>query len=97
MNRRSFTARGSRVRSLALFLVLVAPKTSHSQVWERSHSQYAEENAEIRRDKFDVVLPQVMKERGIDLWIHVMRESIPDSFGADALGEQALSVLNPVA
>ena len=27
-----------------------------------------------------------MRENGIDMWIHVMREAIPDSFGADELG-----------
>ena len=43
-------------------------------------------NNQIRRDKFDLVLPQIMKQRGIDMWIHVMREAIPDSFGAQELG-----------
>ncbi len=27
----------------------------------------------IRREKFDVVLPRVMRERGIDMWIHIIR------------------------
>lgn len=49
-------------------------------------SQYIEENHQVRRDKFDLVLPQVMRENGIDMWIHAMREAIPDSFGADELG-----------
>ena len=48
--------------------------------------QYAEENNQIRRDKFDVLLPEIMRERGVDMWIHVMREAIPDDFGADELG-----------
>lgn len=43
-------------------------------------------NLRIRRDKFDLVLPAIMRERGVDMWIHVMRESIPDSFGIDELG-----------
>jgi hypothetical protein len=43
-------------------------------------------NNRIRRDKFDLVLPQVMRERDVDMWIHVMRMAIPDSFGAEELG-----------
>lgn len=48
--------------------------------------RYLEENNQIRRDKFDVILPQVMRKREVDMWIHVMREAIRDSFGADELG-----------
>jgi len=43
-------------------------------------------NNQIRREKFDLVLPQVMRKNNIDMWIHVMRESIPDLFGAEDLG-----------
>jgi hypothetical protein len=45
-----------------------------------------EENRQIRRDKFDLILPVILRERGIDMWIHVMREAIPDRFGRDELG-----------
>ena len=27
----------------------------------------------IRREKFDIILPRVMRERGIDMWIHIIR------------------------
>lgn len=27
----------------------------------------------IRREKFDIVLPRVMRERGVDMWIHIIR------------------------
>ncbi len=27
----------------------------------------------IRREKFDLVLPRVMRERGVDMWIHIIR------------------------
>ena len=47
---------------------------------------YTDENRQIRRDKFDQVLPQIMRERDVDMWIHVMREAVPDSFGIDELG-----------
>ncbi len=43
-------------------------------------------NNQIRRDKFDLVLPQVMRNNNIDMWIHVMRVAIPDPFGAEDLG-----------
>jgi hypothetical protein len=43
-------------------------------------------NNKIRREKFDIVLPQVMKKNTIDMWIHVMRVAVPDAFGAEDLG-----------
>ncbi|HJO04442.1 MAG TPA: hypothetical protein QGG47_10755 [Acidobacteriota bacterium] len=45
-----------------------------------------EANNQIRRDKFDLVLPRAMRDNSVDMWIHVMREAIPDSFGAEELG-----------
>jgi len=43
-------------------------------------------NNQIRLEKFDLILPQVMRENNIDMWIHVMRISNPDAFGAEDLG-----------
>ena len=43
-------------------------------------------NNQIRREKFDLVLPQAMKKNNVDMWIHVMREAINDRFGAEGLG-----------
>ncbi len=43
---------------------------------------------EIRREKFDVLLPQIMREHKIDMWIHVMREGKPDPIAGD-LGSRA--------
>jgi hypothetical protein len=60
--------------------------TAQAQERDRRPSQYLEENNQIRRDKFDTVLPQVMRKNNVDMWIHVMREALPDSFGADELG-----------
>ncbi len=39
-----------------------------------------------RREKFDIILPQVMREHNIDMWIHVMREGGAYSFGGVAYG-----------
>ncbi len=41
---------------------------------------------QIRRDKFDLILPQVMREQEIDMWIHVMREGGAYSFDDVAYG-----------
>jgi hypothetical protein len=43
-------------------------------------------NNQIRREKFDMVLPEVMRKNHVDMWIHVMRIAIPDEFGAEELG-----------
>lgn len=43
-------------------------------------------NHRIRREKFDFVLPEIMRQEDVDMWIHVMREAIPDPFGAEELG-----------
>ncbi|MBW1887447.1 MAG: hypothetical protein JRI52_03735 [Deltaproteobacteria bacterium] len=43
-------------------------------------------NHRIRREKFDLVLPEVMRAHHVDMWIHVMREAISDPFGAEDLG-----------
>ncbi len=40
---------------------------------------------QIRRDKFDQILPQIMREHNIDMWIQVMTEGIPDPM-RDELG-----------
>ena len=41
---------------------------------------------QIRRDKFDLILPQVMGEQEIDMWIHVMRVGGAYSFDDVAYG-----------
>jgi hypothetical protein len=65
---------------LSLFLGLCSAATAQSGPTD------TEVNNQIRRDKFDIILPQVMRERNIDMWIHVMREASPDPFGAEELG-----------
>ena len=83
---------GSRSTSLIFLclslVVVLCPQAQSAEPQEedRRSTRYLEENNQIRRDKFDLVLPQIMRERGIDMWIHVMRLAIPDSFGAEELG-----------
>jgi hypothetical protein len=57
----------------------IQPQTPHE-------NESKEVNNKIRRDKFDVVLPAAMRKNHVDMWIHVMRETIPDPFGAQDLG-----------
>ena len=75
---------------LCLFLLVGVVSQFHTaaaaQGERASSSQYIEESNQIRRDKFDLILPQVMRAHGIDMWIHVMRRAIPDPFGAQDLG-----------
>jgi len=72
--------------ALMLGLLFAASTTSQAQDWDINPSPYAEQNRQIRREKFDLVVPQIMRERRVDMWIHVMRVAVPDSFGADELG-----------
>ncbi len=48
-------------------LALAAQAQEARQRWERMN--------EIRREKFDLVLPEVMRENGIDMWITMIREA----------------------
>ncbi|WP_299535452.1 hypothetical protein [Ulvibacterium sp.] len=41
---------------------------------------------QIRREKFDIILPKIMKKRKVDMWIHVMRDAVEDPFGEKDLG-----------
>jgi hypothetical protein len=36
----------------------------------------------ILREKFDMIVPQVMRERGIDMWIHIVRVNDLDPLGS---------------
>ena len=40
----------------------------------------------IQREKFDVVLPGVMRDNAIDMWIHVIRDGNPDALALDLGG-----------
>ena len=53
---------------------------------KKKEADLKEWNNQIRREKFDQVLPEVMRKNQVDMWIHVMREAIPDPFGAEELG-----------
>ena len=42
---------------------------------------------QIRRDKFDHVLPQAMRDHGVDMWIHVIRDRNPDGLASELGGQ----------
>ncbi len=54
------------------------------------HAQEARSRYEllnlIRKDKFDLVLPQAMKDNKVDMWIHVIRRGDPDPLELDLGG-----------
>ena len=64
---------------LLALILLVTPMDAHAQEarkrWERM--------AQIRQEKFDLVLPEVMKENEIDMWIVMMKEGHLDPLYED--------------
>jgi len=40
----------------------------------------------VRREKFDLILPKVMRENKVDMWIHVIREGSNDTLSSDLGG-----------
>ena len=73
------------ILSLTLLLSFCSSETSESLttkteltgVQAQENDELKEWNNQIRRDKFDLVLPHIMKKNNIDMWIHVMREVTP--------------------
>ena len=82
------------ILSLGLLLSFCSSETNQSKSTERTvanadaqkEGDLKELNNQIRREKFDQILPQAMRKNKIDMWIHVMRIAIPDAFGAEELG-----------
>ena len=67
-------------------VLIVATMPISAQEWAPPADRFVEENKQIRREKFDLVLPEIMRQRGVDMWIHVMREAVPDSLGIEEFG-----------
>ena len=47
---------------------------------------------QIRRAKFDQVLPRVMRENGIDMWIHIVRPWTPDPLSFELGGNEGIFI-----
>ncbi len=71
---------------LTICFVLLATSLSFSQ---ESHRRWRKMN-QIRNDKFDLVLPEVMRENNIDMWIVMNREGRFDPLYPD-MGEGYVS------
>ncbi|MBW1887446.1 MAG: hypothetical protein JRI52_03730 [Deltaproteobacteria bacterium] len=76
------------ILSVSILLGLFSSAAAQSRMAMRPalSSQEVEVNNQIRREKFDLVLPEVMKKNNVDMWIHVIRRAIPDDFGAGEFG-----------
>jgi Xaa-Pro aminopeptidase len=62
--------------AIALAISAEAPASGEAQKrWERMN--------QIRQDKFDLVLPEVMRENNVDMWITVNREGYDDPLTED--------------
>ena len=70
-----------------LFAVLITIPIANVQAQDLGGPVPVELMNQIRREKFDLVLPDAMRKNNIDMWIHVMRESIPDRFGSETPGQ----------
>ena len=57
--------------ALLIASILFVLQTAHAQ--SREPEDTRELMNEIRKDKFDMYLPKVMRENGVDMWIHVIR------------------------
>ena len=47
---------------------------------------------QIRKDRFDHVLPRAMRDNDVDMWIHVVRDRNPDPIARDLGGESGVFV-----
>ncbi len=47
---------------------------------------------QIRKDRFDHVLPRAMRDNNVDMWIHVVRDRNPDPIARDLGGESGVFV-----
>ena len=72
-----------------LFAVLFTVPFADAQAQDLGGPVPVELRNQIRREKFDLILPQAMRKNNVDMWIHVMRDAIPDRFGAEELGSNS--------
>lgn len=61
-------------RTLLLAAALLAPLQFTPVAGQEARARWETMN-QIRRDKFDLVLPEVMRENGVDMWITMIREA----------------------
>ena len=49
---------------------------------------------QIRKDKFDYVLPQVMRQNNVDMWVHIIRARKPDALAKDLGGTSGVFIFS---
>jgi hypothetical protein len=54
------------------------PARSKTRARNREEDDSKESMNSVRREKFDLILPQAMRKNNIDMWIHVLGEYNPD-------------------
>jgi len=77
---RAAAACASLLAALAACLLASTPAAS-----QEARRRY-ERACQIRHEKFDRILPQAMRENGVDMWIIVMREGLLDPLWQDLGG-----------
>ncbi len=81
----------SNIYSSCLILTILIVFTScesktrqaNNTPWEDSTTNFQSDkleniNTQIRKEKFDLIIPSAMRKHKIDMWIHVMRDALPD-------------------
>ncbi len=74
------------ITNLMIVLISAILAIPFADAQAQKEDDLQEWNNQIRRERFDLVLPQAMKKNNVDMWIHVMREAVRDPFGAQDLG-----------
>jgi hypothetical protein len=75
---------------LSFFCLLFLVHGLHAQ--KREPEDTTELMNQVRRDKFDIYLPQVMRENKIDMWIHVIRPWATDPLSYEFGGDSAVFI-----
>ena len=71
---------------LALLLVTLTTAVASAPAEAQESRRRFEMMRRIRLDKFELVLPQAMRENGIDMWIVAMKQNHPDPLWEDLGG-----------
>jgi hypothetical protein len=79
----------SRSAIPVLVLCLYAPAVGAQKIQEETLQRMQQQ---IRNDKFDHVLPKAMRDNGVDMWIHVIRDRKPDPIARNLGGESGVFV-----
>ena len=75
--------RGIVVLAFALSFALPVARPAHGQSTPQTARERAETLHLMRREKLDLVLPDAMRDNGVDMWIHVIRAGNPDPLEAN--------------